>query len=259
MLVRVMSVVASLGLLLAPRSSAMPSTGATPSKAVVGEVLPRLPLPDQDESDLLVVAIHGGEWCGTCRWLAEAEHVVTEASARTRIRRVDVILGDRDNAPADAMAIESWRRTFGVGEDRIVLSLDAVPELRPELDSATTLPLVLVVDARTQAIVARLTNPDPVRLDHRIRIALAELDGRPPPPAPAEDLVRGVFHANEWAPFFMHDGRFASLSATMEAYGWGGVALGAHGREPWTGSFGEVEQWALAEFLTTLTARPETP
>ncbi len=47
-------------------------------------------------------------------------------------------------------------------------------------------------------VTSVLANPAPEELEARIAADLATLDGRPPPPAPAEDLVDGLFHRNEW-------------------------------------------------------------
>jgi cytochrome c peroxidase len=60
------------------------------------------------------------------------------------------------------------------------------------------LPLFLIVDRRSRKVVSVLANPAPEDLEARVAAELAAIEGRAAPARPKEDLVDGLFHANEW-------------------------------------------------------------
>jgi cytochrome c peroxidase len=153
--------------------------------------------------EILVVTVHGGLWCGTCRWHAAHPPDLSAFTVAGALRRLDVVVGNRDNAPATAHDAEVWRQTFHPGENVAVgvdpsFTLGAVlaPDHQP-------LPLFLLVDTRTMRVASVLSNPDGAELALQIATALGSLGDNPssaPPtsPTPPETLVDGTFHQNEW-------------------------------------------------------------
>ncbi len=143
---------------------------------------------------LLVVRVQGGAWCGTCNWhAAHTREIFEEAPARVRV--LDLVVGDRENAPASAEVAASWRASLDV-RDHVAVGADPSFALGPLLDGA--LPLVVLVDTRSMTIVRAESNPDPVALADSIDLAIAARDESPAPLAREETLVDGLFHRNEW-------------------------------------------------------------
>ncbi len=166
--------------------------------------------PDAAAPALLVVTVSGGLWCGTCNWHAShdaALPTLAALEARGTLRRLDLVVGDRDNSPAGPLDAAAWQQTFHPNEPVAVgadpsFSLGAVlaPDHQP-------LPLFLVVDARTMRVARVLSNPDGADLDFQLTATLAELGAltddptatSPPlPEPPAEALIDDLFHQNEW-------------------------------------------------------------
>ncbi len=148
--------------------------------------------------EILVITVSGGLWCGTCRWHASHPPDLSAFDVEGTFRRLDLITGDRDNAPATPRAAEVWQQTFhakggvAVGADpSFTLGAALAPDHQP-------LPLFLLVDARTMRVATVLSNPDGAQLELEIATLLASLGDRPPPIAPAETLADDLFHRNEW-------------------------------------------------------------
>lgn len=149
-------------------------------------------------TDLVAFVVSGGSWCGTCQWIAERGPRAF-GLAQGRVRRVDVILGDRDNAPADAQAAAHFRDAYPALGEGVVLA-DPTDQLRPAAGTRSAmLPRVLVVDTSTLQLVDVSTNPSPAELEYRLQRALATRDGeRVPTAADAEERVDGLFLPHEW-------------------------------------------------------------
>lgn len=121
------------------------------------------------ESGVLVIRVQGGAWCGTCNW--HASH--TKEIVSDRVRVLDLVLGNRENAPATLEDAASWRRSLDV-TTHVAVAADPAFSFQPLLEGA--LPLVVTIDTRSMKIVSAASNPDP-----------------------ADDtLVDGLFHRNEW-------------------------------------------------------------
>ena len=149
-------------------------------------------------SRLLVLRVHGGAWCGTCRWHAAHTGELKGLGAGPRLRIVDLVVGDRDNGPARAADLAEWRGLVD-SPDGVAMAADPSFALRGLVPNpGTTLPLYVLVDTRTMRVMAQAPNPDPVELAREIDETLAKLDGRPAPAPPQETLVDGLFHRNEW-------------------------------------------------------------
>lgn len=142
---------------------------------------------------LLLITVSGGAWCGTCRWHAQHDGELVPKG----VRRLDVILGDRDNAPAGAPDAEAWQATFHAASAAAGVAVGADPgfSLRPLLgDRRAPLPLFVVVDTREMRVLDVMSSPDGFELSRRLEEAL----GRAPPVVPEEVLIDGMFHQNEW-------------------------------------------------------------
>ncbi len=174
--------------------------GAPASIALRDYYAPDDPAPDfhaPERRELLMVVVSGGLWCGTCRWPAQHAGELLDADAAARTRRLDLVIGDRDNAPADARAAAGWQRT--IEGARVAVGADPQYRLGSLLDGPrTALPLFVLVDAATMRVVEALSNPAPAELRVHVHRALAALDGEEPEPAPEPALVDGFFHENEW-------------------------------------------------------------
>lgn len=155
---------------------------------------------------LLVLQLSGGLWCGTCRWYgAHADEVLGGRSAPTEdaaggidttVRRLDVILGSRDNTPATAADAAAWQAAYPV--DGAAVVADPGFRLGGAHSDALVLPLFVLVDAQRMRVVGALANPAPNALRHDVDAALALLGGAAAEDASEEPLVDGLFRRNEW-------------------------------------------------------------
>ncbi len=148
---------------------------------------------------LLSIEVSGGLWCGTCRWYAEHAIDALPERAASRIRRLEIILGDRDDAPARPEDALVFRETFGLRKTAV--AADPTFRLGALLHGRKApLPLLVLVDPRTMRVLDVLENPSPGEWVFRVESALAVLDeAPPPPPLPSEEpLIDGLFFQNEW-------------------------------------------------------------
>jgi len=143
---------------------------------------------------LLVVRVQGGTWCGTCLW--NAAH--TRELSSPRVRVLDLVVGDRDNAPARAADLPEWRARLDV-PDGVAIGADPTFSLRalgPE--AGVMMPFFVLVDTRTLRAIDEVSNPDPASLATKIDAAIAAIDGVPAPPPRREPPIDAVFRRNEW-------------------------------------------------------------
>lgn len=149
---------------------------------------------------LLVVRVHGGAWCGTCRWHAEHTSDLFALPEGDRLRVLDVVVSDRDASPARPEDLKEWRGLVDArARGRVALAVD--PEMglsRVAPASGVPVPLYVFVDTRTLSLRGYLSNPNPDELADRVASTVAELDGRPAPARREPALVDGLFHADEW-------------------------------------------------------------
>ena len=154
--------------------------------------------PNAQRSRLLVVRVNGGAWCGTCLWHAAHTGEVMSLPVASRLRWLDLVVGDADNAPARPSDLPAWRALVDAPSG-IAFGADPSFSLRalgPE--AGVLLPLYVFVDTRTMRVHGVVSNPDPAALATRIETAIAELDGAAPPAPLREALIDGIFHRNEW-------------------------------------------------------------
>jgi cytochrome c peroxidase len=111
-------------------------------------------LRDYAGGGLLVVRVQGGSWCGTCNWsVAHTGELVA-----TGVRVLDLVLGDRENAPATTRDAVAWRASMDA-HDHVAVGVDPSFAFRSLLDGA--LPLVVTIDTATMTIVRAESNPVP--------------------------------------------------------------------------------------------------
>ena len=105
-----------------------------------------------------------------------------------------LVLGDRDNAAADANAAIAWQHAY-VDPSGVVVGADPQYRLRAALaGEPAALPLMVIVDTHTMEMVDWLANPHPIDLRRRLR----DLSGSPIS-EPSPTLVDDLFLAHEWA------------------------------------------------------------
>lgn len=146
---------------------------------------------------LLVIRVSGGVWCGTCRWHAAHTGAMKALSVGPRLRLLDLVVGDADDAPATPADLEGWRRLV---DDPRELAIAADPDhtLRGAAPAAGTPgPLFVFVGTRTMRVRGTASNPSPADLASQIEAIMAQMDGAPAPAARTDDLIDG-FAPNEW-------------------------------------------------------------
>lgn len=152
--------------------------------------------PGSDDA-LLVIQLTGGLWCGTSLWYGEHANELVPSAISARVRRLDVVLSDRDNAPARAEDALAWQGAFDLAG--VAVAADPAFRFRPILhEIAAVLPLVIIVDARSMRVVSILENPWPSEWTDAVESAIATVDGVDPPARREEPLVDGLFSKNEW-------------------------------------------------------------
>lgn len=196
-----------------PPDTAAPSPSTNTAPRGVGEPLPDLAWEGLGEDGrprsialrdyrepmaasphLLVVRVQGGTWCGTCLW--HAAH--TRELSSPRVRVLDLVVGDRDNAPARPSDLAEWRARLDAPEG-VAIGADpsfALRGLGPE--SGVMMPFFVLVDTRTLRAIDTASNPDPEALATKVDAAIATIDGVPPPAPRREPPVDAVFRRNEW-------------------------------------------------------------
>jgi cytochrome c peroxidase len=165
------------------------ASGAAGSVAL-GDALSGCP----DDPPVLVLRIDAA-WCGTCQSYAAHSRTLLASDIGSRVRLFDVVLFDRDNAPASTADAPAWQALEDVPTETGVDPMISVQDLLP---ASTQLPVMLVIDARTMILEDVLSNPTEDALEQSVRTAWAAIDGQPAPSAPAPVLVDGRFTRDEW-------------------------------------------------------------
>ncbi|HSO38285.1 MAG TPA: cytochrome c peroxidase [Labilithrix sp.] len=154
--------------------------------------------PCADRSRVLVVRVNGGSWCGTCRWHAAHTAELRAIGPAARLRWLDLVVGDADNAPASVTDLPAWRALvdapagMALGADPTFALRSAGPE------AGVLLPFYVLVDTRTMRVRGTVSNPDVAMLATLLDRTVAELDGAPPPAPHQEALADGLFRRNDW-------------------------------------------------------------
>jgi cytochrome c peroxidase len=132
-------------------------------------------------------------WSGPSRW-----HAAHTAGLRdlARVTVLDVLTADEDALPADLAALRAFSTRYD--EAPAALALDPDDTFGPLAFGGIRLPLVLVVDARDLRVVRVLFAPHEGEIEHAARVALAAIDGAPPPAPPVPLRFDGRFTRDGW-------------------------------------------------------------
>jgi cytochrome c peroxidase len=143
---------------------------------------------------VLVVRIDAA-WCGPCQSYAAHSTTLLSSDVGSNVRLFDVVLFDRDNAPATDADAPAWQALEDVPTETAV---DPTLSVQPLLPPQTQLPVMLVVDARTMVLQDVLSNPTEDDLEQSVRVAWAAIEGQPAPSPPTPVLVDGRFSSDQW-------------------------------------------------------------
>src|SRR5262249_16534145 len=117
-----------------------------------------------------------------------------------RLVWLDLLVRDRDNAPATVADLDDWKTKIDAPEK---LAIDPDFQFRPVNPGRGPLPMLVLIDTKTMSIRNYLTDPDPQTLEVRLRQELATLDGAAQPRFPPEEKFDGLFYRNQWD--LLHD------------------------------------------------------
>jgi cytochrome c peroxidase len=143
---------------------------------------------------LLVRNVAG--WCGPCRWHAANTQSMVPSSITDRVRVVDLLLADDDNAPPAAGDRLAWATR---AQGAVDVFLDPDFQLRALFPAHSALPLVAVIDARTLTPLEVLSSPSPDAVAQALVAAVAQVDGTDAAAPPAEVRFDGRFTGDQWA------------------------------------------------------------
>lgn len=151
--------------------------------------------PCAPKSRLLVVRSTAA-WCGSCDWHAtHTNDLFGDARYADRLLRLDLLVADEDNMPADLAAASRWSaRASGPGKTAI----DQAYRFQTTLLSLGALPVYTYIDTRTMLIRSVASDPDPYSFERNVLLELADLDQAPRPSIPAPTLYDDVFTQNRW-------------------------------------------------------------
>lgn len=143
-----------------------------------------------------MIRVHGGAWCGTCRWHAAHTAELDGIASRERISLLDVVLGNRDAAPADAADAAVVRALIDTPERGAVVVDPGASMLALAEGKGVDPCRWSRWSTRGRWVVRDLvSNPDSERIAHRIRTPLRAARGRPGAGAPGGDRSTGCFIA----------------------------------------------------------------
>jgi cytochrome c peroxidase len=161
-----------------------PLTAVSLEDAVGARSLDTWALPCDGPRGLIAVRVVA-PWCGSCVQLLSAGSTHSHG-----VRFVDALVANAENAEPDRSALRAHALVAGAAEDVL---LDPDGRLLTPFPQRVALPLVLIFDARTLALVDTLSGATPEALD----TALARNLGEALPVSPA--LVDGRFQPSSWA------------------------------------------------------------
>ncbi|AKU97971.1 Cytochrome c551 peroxidase [Labilithrix luteola] len=151
--------------------------------------------PCAPKSRLLVVRSTAA-WCGSCDWHAKhTNDLFGDARYADRLLRLDLLVADEDNMPADQAAAKRWITRVGTQGKT---ALDPAYRFQTTLLGLGSLPAYTFIDTRTMTVVTVATDPDPESFARSVLIALADLDKAPRPTVPAPTFYDGIFTQNRW-------------------------------------------------------------
>jgi cytochrome c peroxidase len=137
----------------------------------------------------------GASWCGTCRSYAAHTRTLLGSDVGDRVRVMDVLLFDRDNAAPTAADAVAWQ---ALEDTPTPTGIDPALSVADLLAAQTRLPVMVVVDARAMTIQAILPDPTEDALEQAVRATLAAQRGEAPPAPPAPVLLDGRFSRDQW-------------------------------------------------------------
>lgn len=157
--------------------------------------------PCGERSSLLVIRL-GAPWCGTCRWHAAHTAEVKALDVGDRLRFLDIVITDRDNARWGPWYNSGW----GDMQRDWRAAIDAPDDVAAEetwtlfqlVRDRPRLPVYILVDRRTMQVRATLEDPSPEHLHDGLRRALAKGDELPAPAAEIPALIDGRFDREQW-------------------------------------------------------------
>ncbi len=170
-------------------------------RVALGGVLPALSFAGVDAAGhrddvvipsdkVTIVVVSGGAWCGTCRVLATA----LNASDLEDVTRIDIVLGNPDNATAIVDDAEAWQSTYA---PNVAVAVDPVFVLEPLLEGAgDMLPLVVVVE--DGVVVDAVSTTSVAAIADRIN-TLHERRTSVPAAVVSRELVDDRFTTESWA------------------------------------------------------------
>lgn len=137
----------------------------------------------------LAVIRTSAAWCGTALWhAARTKRFFQDSALAARITLIDLLVADRDNVPADKVALADWQTKIDAPQ---ALAIDPHYSFGPALLGKSPLPAFVFIDTRTMKILRTASNPSPEDLESRIAISIAEIDGTEKPAVLAPKLTDG--------------------------------------------------------------------
>lgn len=151
--------------------------------------------PCAPKSRLLVVRSTAA-WCGSCDWhAAHTNDLFGDPRYADRLLRLDLLVADEDNMPANQAAAARWSARVGAQGKTAV---DPAYQFQTTLLGLGPLPAYTFIDTRTMLIRSSATDPDPYLFSRNVVLELADLDQAPRPSVPAPTFYDGIFAQNRW-------------------------------------------------------------
>lgn len=169
---------------------ALTFTGASGDVALVDHHVPCAP---QGE---LVVIRSLAAWSGHSRWHVGHTAALLAHPDRDRFHVIDLLVENEDALPARVGDLPAFAALHDAAPDAV--AIDPGETFGALAFGGSRLPAVAIVDARTLRLVRMLFAPRAGEIEHAIDVALAQLDGLPPPAPYDPPLVDGRFSPDEW-------------------------------------------------------------
>lgn len=114
-------------------------------------------------------------WCGSCQVLAQHSDQLLPSELSQRVRYVDIVLADQDNAPATIASADAWRTTYAPYAQ---VSLDSELSIRALFSRGhRPLPWLVVQNEADDNVLATLANPTFELLKSTLEAALESEHG----------------------------------------------------------------------------------